>query len=194
MSRPDFDTLDMPPDPPSRGEPITIFYDSEFTDISPDADLLSIGFAVSDSDAELYIEIEDSDLTTASPFVREVVLPLFGKHNPEVLTRDAAAARIEAWLDELREGDRQRQIVMVSDSPMDWQLFIELFVSMPGQPPWTSELNVVGRMVQHILGSARQQAAFAEALESYFRRHKGRHHALVDARGLRTAYWDSKFS
>jgi hypothetical protein len=194
MTRPDFDTLDLPPDPPSSGEPVMVFYDSEFTAISPDADLLSIGFAASDSDAELYIEIEDADLATASLFVREAVLPLFGRHNPEVLTRDAAAARIEAWFDGLREGDRQRQIVLVSDSPMDWQLFIELFVTMPGKPPWTSEINVVGRMVQHLLGSGRQQAAFAEALEIYFRQHKGRHHALVDARALKSAYWESRFS
>jgi hypothetical protein len=192
--RPDFDTLDLPPDPPSSGEPVTVFYDTEFTALSPDADLLSIGFAAADSDAELYIEIEDADLATASLFVREVVLPLFGQHKPEVLTRDAAAARIEAWLDELREGDRQRQIVMMSDSPLDWQFFRELFVPMPGQPPWPSEVNVVGRMVQHVLGSGRQQAAFAEALESYFRRHKGRHHALVDARVLKLAFLEARFS
>ncbi len=171
-----------------------VFYDSEFTAISPDADLLSIGFAAADSDAELYIEIEDANFAIASLFVRTEVLPLFGRHNPEVLTRDAAAARIEAWFDGLREGDRQRQIVLVSDSPWDWQLFIELFIPMPEQAPWTSEVNVVGRMVQHLLGSGRQQAAFAEALEIYFRQHKGRHHALVDARALKAAYWESRFS
>ena len=194
MSRPDFSLLDLPTDSPSSGDPITVFYDSEFTALSPDADLLSIGFAASDSDAELYIEIEDADLATASPFVREVVLPLFGQLDPEVLTRDAAATRIETWLDELREGDRQRQIVMVSDSPLDWQFFLELFVPMPGKPTWASETNVVGRMVQHLLGSGRQQAAFAEALEDYFRRHKGRHLALVDARALKSAYFESRFT
>jgi hypothetical protein len=171
-----------------------VFYDTEFTALSPDADLLSIGFAAADSDAELYIEIEDANLAISSLFVRTEVLPLFGQHNPEVLTRDAAAARIEAWFDELREGDRQLQIVLVSDSPMDWQLFSELFVTMPGQPPWTSEVNVVGRMVKHLLGSGRQQAAFNEELELYFRRTPGRHHALVDARGLKAAYWESKLS
>lgn len=192
--RPDLSLLDLPPDPPSSGEPVTIFYDCEFTDLTTDADLLSIGFAASDCDAELYIEIEDAELATSSLFVREVVLPLFGKHNPEVLTRDTAATRIEAWFDELREGDRQRPIVMVSDSPLDWQFLLELFVTMPGQPPWTSDVNVIGRMVQHILGSGRQQAAFAEALESYFRCHKGRHHALVDARAIKAAYLESRFS
>jgi hypothetical protein len=192
--RPDFDTLDLPPDPPSSGEPVTIMYDTEFTSLTSDADLLSIGLTALDFDADLYIEISDANLAIASHFTRTEVLPLFGQHNPEVLTRDAAAARIEAWFDELREGDRQRQIVLVSDSPMDWQLFHELFIPLPGQPPWTSEVNVVGRMVKHLLGSGRQQAAFAEALEDYFRRHKGRHHALVDAHGLKAAYFESRFS
>jgi hypothetical protein len=192
--RPDFDTLDLPPDPPSDGEPVTVFYDCEFTDLTSDADLLSIGFAAADSDAELYIEIEDANRAIASHFVRTEVLPLFGQHYPEVLTRDQAAVRISEWLDSLRDGDRQRQIIMVSDSPLDWQFFLELFIPMPGQPPWASDFNVVGRMVQHLLGSGRQQAAFAEALENHFRCHKGRHHALVDARGLKAAYWASKLS
>lgn len=194
MSRPDFSHLDLPQDPPSGGEPVTVFYDSEFTDLTSDADLLSIGFAAADSEAELYIEIADANLAIASLFVREAVLPLFGQHDPEVLTRDAAATRIEAWLDELREGDRDRQIILVSDSPLDWQLCIELFVTMPGKPLWTSKTNVVGRMVQHLFGSGRQQAAFAEALESYFRCHKWRHHALIDARAIKTAYWESRLS
>ena len=194
MARPSFDLLDLPPDPPSSGEPVTVFFDTEFTAISPDADLLSIGFVVIDSDAELYIEIADANRAIASHFVRTEVLPLFGRHNPEVLTRNAAAARIEAWFDELREGDRQRQIIMVSDSPMDWQLFHELFIPLPGQAPWTSEVNAVGRMVSMLLDSGRQHQAFTEGQEAYFRCHKGRHHALVDARALKAAYLESRFS
>lgn len=60
-------------------------------------DLLSIGLVVADIDAELYIEIADADVRASSDFVKETVLPLFGRHSPEVPTRAAAAARIEAW-------------------------------------------------------------------------------------------------
>lgn len=45
---------------------------------------------------------------------------------------------------------------------------LELFVTMPGKPTWTSDVNIVGHMVQH--------------------------RALVDARALKAAYWESKFS
>lgn len=196
MARPDFDLLDLPPDPPSSGEPVTIFYDCEFTDLAPDSDLLSIGLVAADADvhSELYIELLDADVRQSSDFVKAEVLPLFGRHNPEVLTRSNAAARIEAWLDDLRSGNRQRQAVMISDSPWDWQHLVELFgAPMPGRQPWTREVNVVGRLVQQMLGG-RQQQAFVEEQEAYFRRHEGRHHALVDARALKAAYWESRFS
>lgn len=94
MPRPDFDLLDMPPDPPSSGEPVVVFYDCEFTDLTSESELLSVGFVVSDLDAELYIEIADANLGAASEFVRKEVLPLFGKFNPEILTRSNAANRI----------------------------------------------------------------------------------------------------
>jgi hypothetical protein len=195
MARPDFDLLDLPPDPPSAGEDVVVFYDCEFTDLTSDSDLLSIGFVAADVHSELYIEILDADVRLSSDFVRQEVLPLFGRHRPEVLTRDAAAVRIVAWLDDLRSGDRQRQVVMVSDSQWDWQHLLELFgAPMPCQQPWTQVVNVVGRMVQMMLGSGRQMGAFNEELERYHRRHGERHHALVDARALKSAYWESRFS
>ncbi len=172
-----------------------VMYDCEFTDLAPDSDLLSIGLVAADSGAELYIELLDADVRLSSDFVRAEVLPLFGRHKPEILLRDDAAARIEAWLDDLRSGDRQRQVVMVSDSQWDWRHLLELFgAPMPGQPPWAREVNVVGRLVNHMLGTGRQTNAFDQELERYHGRHGERHHALVDARALRSAYWESRFS
>ena len=162
--------------------------------LTSDADLLSIGFAALDSEDELYIEIEDAEVQLASFFVKNEVLPLFGQHNPEVLTRDQAAVRIAEWLDGLRENDRQRPIVMVSDSPLDWQFFLELFIPLPGEEPWARAFNVVGRLVSTLLDTGRQHQAFTEGQEAYFRCNKGRHHALVDARALKAAYLESRFS
>lgn len=172
-----------------------VFYDCEFTDLTPDSDLLSIGFVAADVHLELYIELLDADVRRSSDFVRSEVLPMFGRHNPKVLTRSDAPARIEAWLDDLRSGDRQRQIVMISDSQWDWQHLLELFgAPMPGQPSWAHAFNLIGRMVQMMLGSGRQMSAFNEELERYHGRHGERHHALVDARALKSAYWESRFS
>jgi hypothetical protein len=194
MSHPDLDTRDLPPDPPSGGEPVTLFYDCEFTDLTPDSDLLSIGFVASDFSHELYIELLDAEVRLSSDFVRSEVIPLFGKHNPEVLTRAAAAVRIEEWLDDLRDGDRSRQIVALSDSAWDWQHLLELFVTMPGTEPWARTFNVVGRMVHSMLGSGSQIAVFDQAVEAYHQQHNQRHHALVDARALKTAFWESRLS
>lgn len=106
MPRPDFDLLDMPPDPPSSGEPVVVFY---VTDLTSDPELISVGFVGSDLAAELYIEIANANLEAASEFVRKEVLPLFGKFNPEILTRSNAATRIAGWLDELRQGDSRSE-------------------------------------------------------------------------------------
>lgn len=172
-----------------------VFYDCEFTDLASDSDLLSIGFVAAESDSELYIEVSDANFAIASHFVRQEVLPLFGQHNPEVLLRADAAKRIETWLGDLRSGDPQRQIVMVSDSQWDWQHFLDLFpVFRAGHPSWASEFNLVGRMVQQLLGSGRQMAGFNESMETYHRQHQQRHHALVDARALKTAYLEGSFS
>lgn len=186
--RPDLSLLDLPPDPPSSDAPVTVFYDCEFTDLTSDAELLSIGFVASDTAAELYIEIADANRAIASLFVREEVLPLFGRHNPEVLTRAEAAVRVAKWFDGLRDGNRDRHILLVSDSDVDWPFFQEL---IGGSGP--REINIVGRTV-HMLCSSRQLTVFTEELEAYFRRHKGRHHALVDARALKTAFLESRFS
>lgn len=192
--RPDCDTLELPPDPRSTGAPVTAFYDCEFTDLTSDADLLSIGFVAAKSDDEVYIEISDAHRARASSFVRHEVLPKFGMHNPQVLKRVAAAARIEEWLDDLRGGDRQQQIVVLSDSTWDWQFLLELFIPMPGEPPWARSFNVVGRLVQQYLDSGQQTAEFNEALDMFHREHRQQHHALVDARGLKVAYWESRFA
>jgi hypothetical protein len=171
-----------------------IFIDTEFTDLNSDSDLLSIALVASDYDSELYVEISDANRALASPFVRTEVLPLFGQHNPEVLTREAAAARIQEWLDDLRDGDRSRQIVALSDSSWDWQHLLELYITMPGEEPWARTFNVVGRMVNSLLESGRQIAAFDVALEHYHQQHNQRHHAMVDARALKTAFWESRLS
>lgn len=121
MARPDFDLLDLPADPFCTGESVTIFFDTEFTDLTVNSELLSLGLVADDSDAELYVEISDANRADASDFVRAIVLPLFGQFNPAVLTRGDAAKRIEVWLDGLRKGERDRQVIMVSDSPRDWQ-------------------------------------------------------------------------
>lgn len=189
MARPDFDVLDLPPDPPSNGELVMVFYDCEFSDISSASSLLSIGLVAADGDAELYIEIADANVNTSSDFVKETVLPLFGRHAPEVLTKAAAAVRIKTWLDTVRDGDRQCQIQMIAGSSWDWDHFLALFpMRPPSEPAWVFEFNLVGRMVQHLLDLSRPDQILNEAMAMYHQQHGEQHHALVDARALRAGW------
>lgn len=122
MNRPDFLLLDAPPEPDSHGEPVLVFFDTEFTDLTS-SELLSIGFTASEFEAELYIEIEGAwSHPGCTDFVRQAVLPLFGRHNPETLSQEFAADRIESWFDELRDGNRRRGILLASDSGIDQQI------------------------------------------------------------------------
>lgn len=189
--RPSFDVLDLPY---QLVEPVHLFLDTEFTDLGMSADLLSLGLVARDVEAELYIEIADAAREMSSTFVLDEVLPLFGKHNPQILRRAAAAARIEEWLDDLRDGNRETPIVLLSNYSGDWTHVLDLFAGMPGELPWPRQFNISGQMLQSRLVSPAQHVAFDEAELAYFRRHGDRHHALVDARATKFAWFESRFA
>lgn len=170
-----------------------VFYDCEFSDLSSDSALLSIGLVAADGDAELYIEIADVDRETTSDFVKEAVLPLFGRHAPEVLSKAAAAVRIETWRDTARGSDRQRQIQMIADSSFDWDHFLALFPMRPlREPAWAAEFNLVGRMAQHLLDLSGPDQTSNVAMAMCHQQHGEQHHALVDARALKTGWMATK--
>lgn len=107
---------------------IKVFFDCEFSDISRDAGLISIGFAAEPDAEPLYIELVDGwSPEECSTFVLASVLPLLGRHNPQQLARSEAAGKIEGWLDSLRGGDREKQIVCLSDGAWDWRFLLNLF-------------------------------------------------------------------
>jgi hypothetical protein len=168
---------------------VAVFYDAEFTTLEPDSDLLSIGFVAADSDAELYIEITDCR-GHPSDFVKQHVLPLFGLHDPECLTRAQAAVRIQEWLDGLRGGDRTREIGLVSDSAWDWNHVSRLFFR-PEEPYWPMIFNVSDIRIQHGFSTGRERDNFSVELQAYHLRHQQQHHALVDARALKYAHQTS---
>lgn len=175
---------------------VRVFFDCEFSDISRNATLISIGF-VAEKDAEpLYIELVDGwSREECSTFVLTSVLPLLGRHNPRHLYRVDAAVSIETWLDNLRGNDRENQIVCLSDSAWDWRFLLNLFPLSEGELRWTRRFNVAGRMIHNYLPED-SGYLFTDAMEAYFQkrshdvRQRGgeRHHALVDALALRHAW------
>jgi predicted protein tyrosine phosphatase len=190
FGRPSFDLLEAPPEHEGTSERL-VFLDTEFTSLE-NPELMSIGMVAADSGAELYIEVAGAKAMTVSDFVRHEVFPHFGKHDPLVLEYDVIAPCIEGWFDELRAGDRRTGIGLLLDHPIDWALFAELRIPAPGAPSWTRSINVGARMLQHVLASGRQLAAYAEALEHVHSRVRERHHALVDARAMRYAFAEAR--
>jgi hypothetical protein len=162
-------------------ELLRVFYDCEFTDLVPDAALISVGF-VCGSEA-LYVELTDGwEAEQCSYFVEERVLPLLGKHTPERLGCDAAAIRIQEWLDALRAGDKSRKIIiMLSDSVWDWEMLKTLFWDID-PTPWARREHVVGRLVQKQFPEIQYQL---ETISD--KGFEDQHHALVDALQLQSS-------
>jgi hypothetical protein len=140
--------------------------DTEFTDFI-DCDLISIAL-VADDGREFYGERSDYNDAACSAFVREAVLPQLGQHPGRVFTREELRTALLAWLDQFA-GEPERFFCM--DYAGDWDLLIDLLDEVP--PGWQGLL--IGPLIDY------------DRLETYFREHKGRHHALGDARAQRHA-------
>ena len=143
-----------------------VFVDTEFTDFL-DCDLISVAL-VADDGREFYGERSDFNAASCSAFVREAVLPQLGQHPGCLFTRGALCDAIRAWLDAFaNESER----LLCFDYGGDWELLCDLLDG----PPEGWQACHVGEFID------------PARLEAYYREHRGRHHALVDARAKRYA-------
>ena len=143
-----------------------LYVDTEFTDFL-DCDLISMALVAEDG-REFYGERSDFDLQIRSEFVRAAVLPQLGQFPHRVFTREALRAELLAWLDQFAE---EPERILCVDYAGDWELLLDLIGELP--PGW------VAQQVNAQLDPTR--------LETYYREHGGRHHALFDARANRYA-------
>nr|WP_311527970.1 3'-5' exoribonuclease [uncultured Ralstonia sp.] len=141
-----------------------LFIDTEFTDFI-DCDLISIAL-VADDGREFYGECSTFDKNACNAFVREAVLPQLGQFPARIFTRAALHAALHEWLEQFDGG------TFCTDNPVDWDLLADLLGDVP--PGWQAAV------VWHQLDKTR--------LETYFREHGGRHHALHDARANQYAF------
>jgi len=147
-----------------------LFVDTEFTDFI-DCDLVSIAL-VADDGREFYGERSDYDLASCNEFVRAAVLSQLGQYPDCVFTREALRAALVAWLEQFAD---ESERVLCFDYAGDWELLCDLLDG----PPAGWQACQVGQL----LDAGRQ--------EDYYRDHRGRHHALVDARANRYAMRNS---
>lgn len=171
-----------------RMDELRIFFDCEFEDLRPGAGLISIGF-VSEAGERLYVELADGwDRGRCNSFVLGTVLPLLGRHAPLCLAREAAAIVINDWMNALRDYDRARPIVFLSDSLWDWDHLKNLFPWAPGTEPWVRAENVSGRLIAGELGTPGRAQLFEEMVSAWVATEPEAHHALVDAMALREIF------
>nr|WP_296649971.1 3'-5' exoribonuclease [Paraburkholderia sp.] len=145
------------------------FVDTEFTDFI-DCQLISVAI-VGEDGREFYGERVDFDLSTCSEFVRTAVLPQLGQFPDRSMPAAQLRDELRAWL--LAVPAKPKRGVLCFDYQGDFELVLDLLdAEIP--PGWKCEH--VGRRLD------------MERLETYFREHGGRHHALHDARANAFAF------
>jgi hypothetical protein len=154
---------------------MNIFFDTEFTGLTSDPHLLSMGF-VAENGATLYIELTDGWLESeCAPWVKQHVLPLLGKG--ERLTRREAARRLADWF-----STSETKPVLLGDSDYDTILVADLL----RQGGVASDAFVIQQLV---FSTKTQAVAFELAKKRFFTlQPKAAHQALTDARVLRDAW------
>ncbi len=159
---------------------MNVFFDTEFTGLTSEPRLLSIGM-VADNGRELYLELTDGwSEAMCSPWVRQHVLPMLGQG--ERLTRRETGRRILDWL-----SFSNAPATLLGDTDWDTTLLANLMDEC-GVDRESYRIELLA------YANRAQATAFEDAKRRYFETHKvPSHHALNDARAFRVA-WDEVFA
>ena len=148
-----------------------IFFDTEFTGLTPDAKLISIGLVDESGSHEFYAELSDTYCPEdCSEFCRREVLPHL---EGEVLQMSQSRLRLAltAWLQA-----RGPDVVLVCDSPRDVS---QLRILLPNGLPANANFYVLGRV-----GNLKRRI-FIFGRRIHRQRGLRVHHALDDAKVTR---------
>lgn len=150
-----------------------VFFDTEFTDLVVDPQLISIGL-ISEDGKEFYAELSDTyRLADVGDFAREAVLPQL-EGGVVRLTMAELNMRLEEWVRNFGEPVR-----LATDSlSWDWPWIQVIFED---QTTWPANLD--GKPL--ILA---QETEFNLAVERAFAGGLRRHHALDDAKANRLGW------
>lgn len=157
-----------------------IFFDTEFTDLHADAQLISIGF-VSEDGRTFYAELADGDAwhwANAGDFAKEEVLPLL-EGGACLMAMVDLSGRLSAWLAEFAQ-----PVQLATDSlAWDWHWMQQIFRA-PGSWP----ANLAPRpLVLRFDGDEGER--FADAVQAAFDAGLRQHHALDDAIANRAGWF-----
>jgi hypothetical protein len=151
-----------------------IYYDTEFTSMGVDAQLISAGFA-SECGQSWYAEITSFEQERCSAFVLETVLPLLDASPEQRFSADDFGSALATWLAGFAD-----EIELVSDHSVDWYQIEGLAGENLRALPNRVHPRVWKRSEdKHI----RLELELAEST-FWHRRQNRQHHALEDARRL----------
>jgi hypothetical protein len=155
-----------------------VFYDTEFTTLMTKAELISVGLVTEDGQ-EFYAEV-CFDKSQCSDFVKEVVIPLLDGNIEQRMKPTELATKLSDWLNELGE-----DIVLVSDSTWDYYVLNPVFAPHGGLQALSPSTKL---QIAPFIEDTHARIRFGEAYSEYFLRNPGKqHHALHDAKALRSA-------
>ena len=151
-----------------------LFLDTEFSDLSPGMEVLSLALVSLDGKYEFYGERNDVPAERCSEFVRQEVLPQLQARPPYAGDLLNLRARLREFVEGLPEQAR-----LACDSHFDMS-----HVSNVLGKPWPKTLSGERMSLQEW----KEKPVFAQAQERYHDGGRPYHHALSDARGLRAGY------
>lgn len=149
-----------------------LFLDTEFTDFTTRG-LISIALVSLDGEHEFYAEHTDFDYDACSGFVRAKVWAHLGRYPAARVKRTEMGPRLAQWFDKFTQ-----PITLACDSDVDQEL---LLVALAGQarPELTKSVDLRPMLAT---SCAKQH------LRKFYSLDLPAHHALYDARALRSAW------
>lgn len=152
-----------------------VFFDTEFTDLTANAALISAGF-ITDAGETYYAELADFEESACSQFVRNTVLLL---SQPRLATA-AFVQGLTAWLGPAPQ-------LLIADSDWDPRILARTFAVAGLFLPEHWRFLVAPACYSE----GWRRRLFDDEMAAYSLRHPENppHHALADARALRSAYW-----
>lgn len=165
-----------------------IFFDTEFTELSINAKLISIGLVDEQGERTFYAELSDTwHVRDASDFVTNEVLPWLSNKEARI-SKNALREQLGSWLVSFG-----KPVQLATDSPnWDWIWIIDLF-GTPGGEAWPENLNRLPALLTR--NHLTRYDVFVATIEEVFSAGAmRRHHALDDAKVNRLGWLASERS
>lgn len=158
---------------------IRIFFDTEFTVLSRDAKLISIGLVDASGERTFYAELSDTwRLNDAGEFTVHQVIPLL-EGGVTLMTMRDLGERLDTWLRGF-----EAPVILATDSlNWDWPWIVEIFHRHSAWPK-----NLAHEPLLLTMNYLNEFDAFDYAVEAAFVSGLRRHHALDDAMANRLGW------